>query len=501
MKSIKRILSITIIIALLACICVMSTVSSSASGTGAGLAEWSLNAYYSGWSYVYGGATPGAVDCSGLIYSYAGGQRTGNAQLNNSSYTGSISGGIPRIHGLGLWKPGHVGVYVGDGMAVDARGSQYGVCYESVYTHGWTTYFKVPGVSYPTNGWVKFNGSKYYYENGQYLANTTKTIDGVSYTFSSSGKCSSNGAVSEDASNSSSSSDTATTQSSSLKKGSSGEKVEKLQKRLSELGYYNGPIDGHFGDGTEEAFMLFQETCGLYVDGIAGNDVNYLYADDAPAYEEPTLEIENKKDDEELAQTAAENNDDEDKEEKEEETPASFSKGDYHEEIIKIQDRLISLSYYDGVADGSFGTMTEKAIKDFQGANGITQSGVADEFTLEMLFSNLAVEKTITDEPTEELEVVDSEIPESALNAKPLVEKATEEAVATEVAVETNKLSEKALAGISSTMSFESDANGNNFQFIFWLAVMIIVMSITFAVVHAVEKKKNGKKATSKKYF
>jgi len=316
MKSIKRILSITIIIALLACICVMSTVSSSASGTGAGLAEWSLNAYYSGWSYVYGGATPGAVDCSGLIYSYAGGQRTGNAQLNNSSYTGSISGGIPRIHGLGLWKPGHVGVYVGDGMAVDARGSQYGVCYESVYTHGWTTYFKVPGVSYPTNGWVKFNGSKYYYENGQYLANTTKTIDGVSYTFSSSGKCSSNGAVSEDASNSSSSSDTATTQSSSLKKGSSGEKVEKLQKRLSELGYYNGPIDGHFGDGTEEAFMLFQETCGLYVDGIAGNDVNYLYADDAPAYEEPTLEIENKKDDEELAQTAAENNDDEDKEEK-----------------------------------------------------------------------------------------------------------------------------------------------------------------------------------------
>jgi len=162
---------------------------------------------------------------------------------------------------------------------------------------------------------------------------------------------------------------------------------------------------------------------------------------------------------------------------------------------------LISLSYYDGVADGSFGTMTEKAIKDFQGANGITQSGVADEFTLEMLFSNLAVEKTITDEPTEELEVVDSEIPESALNAKPLVEKATEEAVATEVAVETNKLSEKALAGISSTMSFESDANGNNFQFIFWLAVMIIVMSITFAVVHAVEKKKNGKKATSKKYF
>ena len=42
-----------------------------AKGTGAGLAEWALNAYNSGWSYVYGGSTPGAVDCSGLIYSYA----------------------------------------------------------------------------------------------------------------------------------------------------------------------------------------------------------------------------------------------------------------------------------------------------------------------------------------------------------------------------------------------------------------------------------------------
>ncbi len=500
MKSIKRILSITIIIALLACICVMSTVSSSASGTGAGLAEWALNAYYSGWSYVYGGATPGAVDCSGLIYSYAGGQRTGNAQLNNSSYTGSVSGGVPRIHGLGLWQPGHVGVYVGNEMAVDARGSQYGVCYESVYSHGWTTYFKVPGVSYPTNGWVKFNGDKYYYENGQYLANTTKTIDGVSYTFSSSGKCSSNGEVSEDTSSSSNTSNSTATKSDSLKKGSSGEKVEKLQERLSELGYYSGPIDGHFGDGTEEAFMLFQEVCGLYVDGIAGSDVDYLYADDAPAYEEPKLEVENKKDDEEVAQTAAENDEDE-KEEEKDETPSSFSKGDFHEEIVKIQERLSSLSYYDGVADGSFGTMTEEAIKSFQGANGITQSGVADEFTLQMLFSNLAVENPVEDEETEELEVVESELPESALNAKPAVEKATEEAVATEVAVETNKLSEKALAGISNSIGFESDANGNNFQFIFWLAVMIIVMSITFAIVHAVEKKKHGKKTTSKKYF
>ena len=42
--------------------------SVSAAGTGTGLAEHALNAYYSGWSYVYGAASVGAVDCSGLIY-------------------------------------------------------------------------------------------------------------------------------------------------------------------------------------------------------------------------------------------------------------------------------------------------------------------------------------------------------------------------------------------------------------------------------------------------
>ena len=155
-----------------------------------------------------------------------------------------------------------------------------------------------------------------------------------------------------------------------------------------------------------------------------------------------------------------------------------------------------------GIADGDFGSITEQAIKDFQGANGITQTGVADEFTLQMLFSNLATAKVIEEEEPTELEVVESEIPESAQTVKPAATQApTESAIpATEMALQTSKLSEKALAGIADTMSFETDASGNNFQFIFWLLVMIIVMGITFAIVSAVEKKKTGKK-TEKRYF
>ena len=489
MKLFKKILALAIIVTRIACIFAMSTFSSSAGGTGAGLTEWCLNAYNSGWKYVYGGSKPGTVDCSGLIYSYAGGHRTGDAQLNNSSYIGYVSNGVPRIHGLGLWKPGHVGVYVGDGMAVDARGSNYGVCYESVYTHGWTKYFKVPGVSYPTTGFVTVNGSKYYYEDGQYVVNTAKTIDGVSYTFGSDGKAVSNGTV-----NNSTSNDTTATQSSTLKKGSTGDRVVELQKRLAELGYYTGPIDGSFGNGTEKAFMLFQAQAGLYVDGLAGSDVEYLYADDAPKYvakgnnddndnndSDNSLNVTNKKEETELAQTGTDN-------EQPEEVPTSFANGDYHEEVIKIQERLAELNYYKGTADGSFGSMTEEAIVAFQAANGITQTGVADEFTLSVLYSLAAVENSVVEEST--MEETNSEIPEPMNNVS---------VNATEVVLMTNQTSERALAGIASDMGSDADASGNNFQFIFWLLIMIAVMSVSFVIVKAVENKKMVKSA--KRYF
>ena len=82
MQRIKKLTAIILSILTLSSVCVFgSAFSAGASGTGAGLAEWALNAYYEGWSYVYGGSTPGAVDCSGLIYSYCGGERCGDPQL------------------------------------------------------------------------------------------------------------------------------------------------------------------------------------------------------------------------------------------------------------------------------------------------------------------------------------------------------------------------------------------------------------------------------------
>ncbi len=162
-------------------------VSAVSGATGVGLAEHAMTAYYENWSYVYGGSSAGAVDCSGLFVTYkgVGGNRTN--LLGSSSESGSVSNGIPRIHGLGLWQPGHVGIYVGGGMAVDARDERSDIVYHNVSSKSWQKWFKVAGVNYPTTGWQTFEGNQYYYENGEYIVNCTRVIDGKTYTFNSSG--------------------------------------------------------------------------------------------------------------------------------------------------------------------------------------------------------------------------------------------------------------------------------------------------------------------------
>jgi len=53
--------------------------------------------------------------------------------------------------------------------------------------------------------------------------------------------------------------------------GSSGGEVSKVQSRLKDWGYYNGPVDGVFGAGTAAAVKSFQRKNGLAVDGVVGN--------------------------------------------------------------------------------------------------------------------------------------------------------------------------------------------------------------------------------------
>lgn len=517
MKFFKKMICIVMIAALIASVFMMSTISTGAASTGVGLAEWAMRAYNEGWDYVWGGASVGAVDCSGLIYSYCGGNRTSmlyDAQANGRDW-GYVSDGIPNIHGLGLSRPNHVGVYVGNGMEIDARGDDYGVCYQAVGDR-WECWFKLTAITYPTTGWQVFNGNYYYYENGEYLADTSRTIDGTTYYFASSGvsstvpsgTSSSSGSKTNDSSSGkkqntapSTSTSSATVDDGPLKKGSQGERVEKLQARLQELGYYDGVIDGDFGAMTEKAFKLFQKQAGLYEDGIAGSDADYLYSDDAPAYEPVQTEApatentERKKDTaatgvnlteaEAIAEDTDPAEDEEDEEpfeaeEAEEEAPCAlrYANGDSGVEVITIQEQLIKLGYLDGDADGSFGAMTETAVREFQTVNKLEGSGVIDQETYDVLFSAApAARPTEAPAPT---------VPSALTTAN------TAATVAKDTAVERDNaaLSQKSVANITPDASGSSSRNAN-LEFIVWLAIMIVVMIIAFIIVFTVEKKRS----------
>lgn len=49
--------------------------------------------------------------------------------------------------------------------------------------------------------------------------------------------------------------------------GDSGKAVKNVQKRLKKLGYYNGSIDGDYGNGTKTAVKKFQKRNGLNANG------------------------------------------------------------------------------------------------------------------------------------------------------------------------------------------------------------------------------------------
>lgn len=461
----------------------------SAAGTGSGLAEHALNAYYSGWSYVYGGASAGAVDCSGLIYMYSGsGSRSD--MMGSSPETGSTAYGIPNIHGLGLYQPGHVGVYVGAGMAVDARSEGYGVCYQSAYTKNWTNWFKVAGVSYPTDGWEYFNGNYYYYEDGEYLTNTSITVGGVTYYLDSTGASSSTPGDTSATVDTPSSSSTGTT-SSVMKVGSYGDNVTKLQNRLTELGFYNGDITGYFGEQTEAAYIRFQKAAGVYVDGIAGaSDLEILYSDYAP--QGSIAEVGNSSQNSTTTEDTTEDTTVEDT------TPDTYTNGTYHDNVYKIQTELANLGYFNDEATGYYGTLTESAVIKFQLENGLATTGEVDEITYTTLFSSRALENPYTEDSANRTIVrnpnagntEETTAPESTTAPAVTSPQTVSPTEATDIVLKSAQLASKALEGVNVDSQETSSKSSNNGSFLVWFIVMIVFMSAAFWIVFSTEKKK-----------
>ncbi|MDU0348192.1 C40 family peptidase [Actinomyces sp. MRS3W] len=96
----------------------------------------SIALQYTGMAYVYGSNSPsnGGFDCSGLVqyvYSQAG------ISLPRTSYAQGASGTIVSAAeaqpGDIVYYGGHVGIYAGSGMMIDAGNESVGVSYRAVY--------------------------------------------------------------------------------------------------------------------------------------------------------------------------------------------------------------------------------------------------------------------------------------------------------------------------------------------------------------------------------
>ena len=68
------------------------------------------------------------------------------AEANETDY-GDMDD-MPEIIGLALWKPGHIGVYIGNGYAIEAMGTYYGVVKTEVEGRGWSGWCKIPYITY-----------------------------------------------------------------------------------------------------------------------------------------------------------------------------------------------------------------------------------------------------------------------------------------------------------------------------------------------------------------
>ena len=144
----------------------------------------------------------------------------------------------------------------------------------------------------------------------------------------------------------------------SMRLGFQGEAVRTVQKKLKELGYYTGSIDGDFGAETEKAVKAFQKANGLTADGKVGeqtlkklNDKNAKSAKEANATAKPKVTPTPKP----------------------KSTPTPNLSKDYYlrlgsngKKVETLQRRLIELGWLGGKVTGDFDAATEAAVRAFQ---------------------------------------------------------------------------------------------------------------------------------------
>lgn len=158
-----------------------------------------------------------------------------------------------------------------------------------------------------------------------------------------------------------------------IKAGSQGMDVKRLQLRLQELGYYTSRQDGIYLTDDIAAVRAFQKANGLTADGKAGyNTQTVLYSDAAKRADTAASDV--------ISSSKA----------------ATLRYGSEGTEVQTLQNKLISLGYLTGAADGKFGSATRRAVKAFQQANGLKADGIVGAATQAKLGDGTASSGTVS---------------------------------------------------------------------------------------------------------
>ena len=99
------------------------------------------------------------ADCSGIVKYYLWADEYGknikvydlNQDVGMSYSKAKVKGPLetlPETPGTLLYMPGHVGVYIGDGEVIEARGTAYGVVKTKLKERPWTAWWECPFIEY-----------------------------------------------------------------------------------------------------------------------------------------------------------------------------------------------------------------------------------------------------------------------------------------------------------------------------------------------------------------
>lgn len=161
-----------------------------------------------------------------------------------------------------------------------------------------------------------------------------------------------------------------------MRQGDAGPHVRLLQLKLEQLSFTPGPIDGCFGPQTWEALTEFQQSYGLNPDGLVNKRTIQALNDATRDHKEsyPWEELTYPEGGTGRSDILGDRVDEYD----------IIERGSGGEDVVQLQEDLAALGYPVDIT-GNFDELTAGALKDFQQAHGLQQTGFADRETFEML--------------------------------------------------------------------------------------------------------------------